>query len=577
MKAIRLAWRVLPSALVAAAMHGVSATGAAPPSQGYSAPTSLQRSAPLSTTFPCGLTGPGTTDSHFSTALDLGHPLLMQDSGAFMAAARADARERLRLGAGAALSPRDAAAVEEDAREHLASASARRLKFMCSNVVHDREEVQAALRGHFGDRGQLALLLGGKSVGKSLLLGELAKRRGEIVGADGAKRVILYVDARSFGKDLAAGVLAAVRQEERFQQKLEGTSSLSRKQQLLETPRPQDSPASVTVTPTGAKLSVSLFIASVETQLDIAAAPPVEQCKDLIAQLAALVERQGYYLCLIVDEANLALPTPQDALPSPQLADTQQLLEKLVQLTKQTNAMNVLLVSSEYSYPYRLRHGRFFNTTNLTETIFAGEVPPAAMRQLLLHKWGLGPRLADVFLAYYGGHVHMAGQALAALSRRLDRFDSECVAPHGVLGCIVESLEGESAVAGGPMTAMLRALAEHGFAPVEREGNVQAQVLALANVGGFVTTSSTVVGLAEGLKGSASHGIVPSSHFVVRARSLALTQLPLSGLSPHPILHTCTHTQHSPLSCSATSLPRLFTSTRPLVSVHPSNIHNSVF
>ena len=96
------------------------------------------------------------------------------------------------------------------------------------------------------------------------------------------------------------------------------------------------------------------------------------------------------------------------------------------------------------------------------------------MRQLLLHKVGLGPRLTDVFFAYYGGHVHMAGKALALLSRRLDRFDSECVAPHGVLGRIVESLEGESAEAGGPMTAMLRALAERGFAPVKLEGNVHA-------------------------------------------------------------------------------------------------------
>ena len=279
-----------------------------------------------------------------------------------------------------------------------------------------------------------------------------------------------------------------------------------------------------------------------------------------------------------MDEANLAFPTPLDAVPSPQaqgqLADTQQLLEKLVQLTKQTNAMNVLLVSSEYAYPYRLRQGRFFNTTNLTETIFAGEVLPAAMRQLLLHKWGLGPRLADVFLAYYGGHVHMAGQALAVLSRRLDHFDSECVAPHGVLGGIAESLEGEGAGAGGPMTAMLRALAERGFAPVKWEGNVQAQALALAYVGGFVTTSSTIVGLAEGLKGSASHGIVPSSHFVVRAQIQPPLQAWLLPIAPHPILLTHAHNApKSPLSCSAISLPRLSMSTRPLGSMRPCQNH----
>ena len=35
---------------------------------------------------------------------------------------------------------------------------------------------------------------------------------------------------------LAKGVLAAVRQEERLQQKVEGTPSLSRKQELMDTP-----------------------------------------------------------------------------------------------------------------------------------------------------------------------------------------------------------------------------------------------------------------------------------------------------------------------------------------------------
>lgn len=74
-------------------------------------------------------------------------------------------------------------------------------------------------------------------------------------------------------------------------------------------------------------------------------------------------------------------PDPSSAQPSFPLAplhmQAQQQLEKLVQLTKQERKMNVLLVSSEYAYPFRLRHGRFFNTTNLADTLFAGEVPPA--------------------------------------------------------------------------------------------------------------------------------------------------------------------------------------------------------
>lgn len=427
-----------------------------------------------------------------------------------MTAARLDARARLGLNAATELSPMETATVEEEAREHLSNASAMRHKFMCSSVVHDREEIKAALRDHFGERGQFALLLGGKNLGKSLLLKNLSRECGDIVGLDGTRRLLLYVDARSFSMDLAAGILAAVRQEEELFQKKK-LAPMSQSQHLLEALSPQESPASILPMPTGTKVSI------IEKQVVIASPnPPVMQLMDFLAQLAALVDRQGVFLCLIVDEANLAFPTPQDALlPLAQLADTQQLLQKLVQLTKQTNAMNVLLVSSDYAYPSRLRHGRFFNTTNLTETIFAGEVSPGAMRELLLHSWGLGPHLSDVFLAYYGGHVHMAAQALAKLSKKLDHFDCECVAPSGVLGSIVASLQGEGE-SGGPMTALLKVLARKGFAPVEGEGNAQAQILSLANVGGLVTTSSTVVGLAQGLHSGASFGVVPSSHFTVR-------------------------------------------------------------
>ena len=560
-RAARTAWHALPTALAAAALHGISATGAA---QSEACPAPPLRGTPLATTFPCGLTGPGATDSHFTPALDLEHPLLLQGSGAFMAAARADAQARLLLGAGStALSPMDAAAVEEEALQHLASASARRLKFMCSSEVPGREETRAALLGHFRNRGQFALLLGGKSTGKSLLLGELAQRRGEIVGAEGAPRFLLYVDARSCGRNLAAGVQAAVERAEYLQKQehlLDAASVVSAAQQP-------------------------------ETHLGTAAAPSVEQCMNLIAQLAALLQRQGHCLCLIVDEANLAFPTPLDTLLRPQaqeqLEDTQRLLQKLVQLTKQSNAMNVLLVCSEHAFPDRLRHGGFFNTANLTEVMFAGEVPPAAMRQLLLHSWGLGPRLADVFLAYYGGHVLMAGQALASLACRLDAFHCECVEPLGLQRDLARSLKGESAEAGGPMTAMLRALAEHGFAPVQRNGGEQVQALALANVGGLVTTSSTVVGLAQGLSGRASYGLVPSSNFVVRVKQAGAFQAPLEGAPPpsgpgpptSSPLRFATHTRlplSHPLCFSATSLPRLFTGTRPLQSVHPCQNKSSL-
>jgi hypothetical protein len=185
-----------------------------------------------------------------------------------------------------------------------------------------------------------------------------------------------------------------------------------------------------------------------------------------------------------------------------------------VELTKQSRKMNALIVSSEYAYPYRLRHNNFFNTTNLSFTFFAGEVPPGRMRELLRNEWGLGPRLSDVFLGFYGGHVHMASEALAWLERCLDGFECDVVAPDGVAGAIARCLEEDDAA--GSMKGMLTAIAERGFAPLSHEGDPCAQALSLANVAGVVKTSGTVVGLPQEFRVGVSYGVVPASHFMVR-------------------------------------------------------------
>jgi hypothetical protein len=164
----------------------------------------------FTTTFPYGLTGTGTTDNFFTTALDLEAPLLLRGSGDFMEAARMDAQARLGLGEGGALCAREAHALEEDVKTHLLQASRSCSKFLDSDTVYDREDIKSALQRVLGESGRMALLLGGKSVGKSLLLAELADARRVIVGLDGKERAILYVDARSCGGDLTAGLVAAI-------------------------------------------------------------------------------------------------------------------------------------------------------------------------------------------------------------------------------------------------------------------------------------------------------------------------------------------------------------------------------
>jgi hypothetical protein len=401
----------------------------------------------FATTFPLGLTGPGATDAFFTAALDLSQPLLERGSGDFMAAARADARARLRLRKNSRASPE----VEASVREHLADATALSERFKLSGEVHDCEKTRAQLEGSFKRTGRLALLLGGKSVGKSLLLGELA-RRTDIVGTDGRPRAVVYVDARVFGADLSAGMEEAFA-EEVGEVKRSGFFWGPRRTQAE---REGEVPAAslVKFAATSVAVKGSLGLLSVEGSAKLPAATGASTLQRNLAALTRVVAAhaaKGLYLCLIVDEANLALPMPPapsaaaaaPLLPEAQrnLQETKQLLERLVQLTKQTSAINVLLVTSEYAYPYRLRHGGFFSPSNLSEVFIASEVPPASMRALLTAKWGLGPRLSDVLLAYCGGHVHLAANALALLSQQLDAFRVEELAPEGDLGDIAWCLK----------------------------------------------------------------------------------------------------------------------------------------
>jgi hypothetical protein len=515
---------------------------------------------PLATTYPFGLTGRGCSHKFYTPALDMTSPVLLRGSGDFMAAARADAQERLGLPQGAALSAEEVLAVEASVSEHLSSALSKCAAFLRSGVVHDRKEITAALVNDvFKSEGELALLLGGKSVGKSKLLAGLA-RRTDIVGRDGsASRAVLYVDARRFNTNLAAGLEAALLGES--EELRGGVFWAWLGNQVLSRRRPQEIRPEASASPSISSASVAAILhgIGIEAKLDFSKKDKtvMEANMEMLDRVVALAKKQRLYLCLVVDEVNLAFPTPQRQTPATpdeqrMLSETRVLLERLVQLTKQSKSMNVLLVSSEYAYPYRLRHESFFNTTNLTATLFAGEVPPADMRTLLRDVWGLGPRLSDVFLAVYGGHVHIASQALPRLASQLDAFKCASVAPDGIDDAIAAALGSSSSSERSKARTMLHSVAHHGFAPVQMVGDPTAHALARGDLGGLVSSVGLVVGLPDSVRGGAKFGFVPSSQFLVR-RLVPYTLHAAPCLPVYSPLTPPTHTQitfHEQL-CSA--------------------------
>ncbi|KAJ1420036.1 hypothetical protein B484DRAFT_465973, partial [Ochromonadaceae sp. CCMP2298] len=176
-------------------------------------------------------------------------------------------------------------------------------KFFSSGVLFDRDDIINSISNELSNQGTFTLLLGGKSVGKSLILLTLAEEYNEA----GGKAVVVNMRL------------------------------------------------------TGSKGLTASLVESIE-ELDPAFKRDVWE---LLRKGTALEDKER----------------------------AQSILRLFTALTKETRTLNVLLASSEYVYPYRLREELEFKVANIGKTVFASEVPPACMREFLVEKWGLGPGL----------------------------------------------------------------------------------------------------------------------------------------------------------------------------------------
>ena len=243
-------------------------------------------------------------------------------------------------------------------------------KFTVSGEVHDREEFYQFLNGVYANTGKLLLVLGGKSVGKSLVLADFEKKLQE-------KRNYypLLVDARTFsGASLATGILEGYKKIPEVEAKNIGIKAYKFLSKLFQTNttrrfmeglgEPQDDKAEL----------VDVFIEAID--MFIKTDPSAPQTLRSFVQLAEALKRKPV---LIIDEANkvLGLGEGQNASSST--------LDQIVQLTKQSSKMKVIMASSEFGYPYLLeRNG--LNLNDISKILFAGEIPPWSMWDLLVTK-----------------------------------------------------------------------------------------------------------------------------------------------------------------------------------------------
>lgn len=176
----------------------------------------------------------------------------------------------------------------------------------------------------------------------------------------------------------------------------------------------------------------------------------------------------------------------------------------------------MVLVSSEHAFPYRLLDPKVdFNLDNFNGYIYAGEVPPNDMFDLLTTKWGVEPNVALALINLYGGHVYDIKEVLSRLHLHREKFDYFFGSnlSGNVLKCLKWKIEKEDTAR---MRNTLRQLAITGFVPLEDIDDPVAKVISINNVGGVIQKSGLAVGLNRQVweQTKFEYGIVPSKQLM---------------------------------------------------------------
>ena len=385
--------------------------------------------------------------------------------------------------------------------------------------VINHEGTLAALRvlGRREGKGQLLLLTGPRSVGKSMMLQKVAK---ELAGQ---KRRVLYIDARQYGPDLTKGIVASLVAEPDFFEEVMKSLPTAVASSVIAL-------AGAVVAPmTTAAVVLANLVAEYNKAKDApAAAPP--RLDVVLGAFFAACKAGGEYPVVFVDEANKAFK----AASSDDEAKTRvvDVLDLFTRITKQEHEASIVLATSEHGLPFRLR-ALGYNTDHISKTVVAEEVPPAVMKHELMATWGCGEHLATALLSMYGGHVLHASAAVRELATSTAPASMEgIVAVGSVASAPALCLEDDTLKAADVpsaawpemrtrVTTALRALVEKGYVPLDSEKDKVAEIISLAKAGRVIPRMGTASGvpprawMARTPSGEAPiHLLVPSSHMM---------------------------------------------------------------
>jgi hypothetical protein len=148
------------------------------------------------------------------------------------------------------------------------------------------------------------------------------------------------------------------------------------------------------------------------------------------------------------------------------------------------------------------------------KVVFAGEIPPKEMWDLLVTAKqdgsneliiGMGPKLAELCLDSYGGHVWFIKQAVSLLVDKKENFSASLAGPYFLYENLEQCLKNKE------RTSILKALAESGFYSVKAYGNEQVKFISEEDIGGLVNQNGVTIGLPATVWTGHQFGLVPTA------------------------------------------------------------------
>ena len=358
-------------------------------------------------------------------------------------------------------------------------------EFINSDEVYDRGEIMKSLM--FVKKGDMVILTGGPSTGKSLVVKRLF----------GNDSKYLYLDGRKTGPNIVKAVANNLIKRDKIR-------SLTVESMQKMAPLLISSLGSIigneSITQFKIIPEVLIKIMEVVTKSPDLALDSLEAILELMSILQTPIEG------IIFDEANEYFTA--ESLP---------LLKCLTSLTKQDRSLSVIMATSDYGFPFALNE-LGYNKNHISISLVLSDVSPSDTLHLL-SSWGVRPSLAYLLVDIYGGHILQISRALVDLhlykeDAEINRSFIEGLGDQ-LIACINNSKE--KGIEKKVMAA-LYTLMQTGFFACNFDDPV-ADLITKHNIAGFIGDRAVVPGLSKKVRRNQS-GLIPSSQMIRTVYSL---------------------------------------------------------